>query len=113
MPALLFLLRERCAYRSPGLGNSWRPPTLNDPGNDGGVAADLRVPDTTTDRKPFGILYTGSRMKMRDITDGSSNIFMVAGRAFRCGAGSWVGARNPNGNGTSGTIITWHRFVSR
>ncbi|QDU40710.1 putative major pilin subunit [Maioricimonas rarisocia] len=87
---------------NPGPNNSWRPPTLNYPGNHGGVAADLRVPNTTTDRQPFGILYNGSRVKMRDITDGSSNTFMVGERAYRCGAGSWMGARNPNGNGTHG-----------
>ncbi|QDU40707.1 putative major pilin subunit [Maioricimonas rarisocia] len=85
-----------------GPDNSWRPPTLNYPGNHGGVAGDIRVPDDTTDRHPFGLLYTGSSVKMRDITDGSSNTFLVGEREFRCGAGTWLGARNPDGNGPHG-----------
>ncbi|MFG0297536.1 MAG: DUF1559 domain-containing protein [Maioricimonas sp. JB045] len=85
-----------------GPDNSWRPPTLNYPGNHGGLAGDLRVPDDTTDRHPQGLFFTGSAVKMRDITDGSSNTFMVGEREYRCGAGSWLGARNPDGNGTHG-----------
>lgn len=85
-----------------GPDNSWRPPTLNYPGNHGGIAGDLRVPDDTTDRHPYGILYTGSAVKMRDIIDGSSNTFLVGEREYRCGAGTWLGARNPDGNGTHG-----------
>ena len=85
-----------------GPTNNWRPPNLNYPGNHGGLAGDLRVPDNTTDRHPFGIFYNGSRIKMRDITDGSSNTFFVGERNHFCGAGSWLGARNPDGNGTHG-----------
>ena len=82
--------------------NSWRPPTLNYPGNHGGLRADLGAPNRTTRRNPFGVFYSGSAIKMRDITDGSSNTFFVGERNMFCGAGTWLGARNPTGNGTHG-----------
>jgi prepilin-type N-terminal cleavage/methylation domain-containing protein len=82
--------------------NSWRPPNLNYPGSTGGVSADLRAPRHAGNRDPMGIFFNGGAIKMRDITDGSSNTFMVGEREYRCGAGSWLGARNPDGNGTQG-----------
>jgi prepilin-type N-terminal cleavage/methylation domain-containing protein len=85
-----------------GVPASWDPPTLSYPGNHGGLAADLAVPDHTTDRQPFGIFYTGSSVKFRDMTDGSSNTFLVGERTLFCQSGSWIGARNPAGNGTRG-----------
>lgn len=82
--------------------NSWRPPTLNYPGSTGGVSGDLRAPRQQNHRPPLGIFYNGSKVKFRDVTDGTSNTFMVGERERRCGAGVWLGARNPDGNGTHG-----------
>lgn len=82
--------------------NSWRPPTSNYPGSTGGIVGDLRVPRHKNARHPKGIFYNGSAVQMRDITDGQTNTFMVGERENRCGAGSWIGARNPDGNGVHG-----------
>jgi prepilin-type N-terminal cleavage/methylation domain-containing protein len=82
--------------------NSWRPPTLNYPGSTGGVSGDLRAPRQQNHRHPRGIFYNGSKVKFRDIIDGTSNVFMVGEREKRCGAGVWMGARNPDGNGVHG-----------
>lgn len=78
-----------------GPTNSWRPPTLNYPGNHGGLAGDLRVPDDTTDRHPFGLLYTGSSVKMRDIIDGSSNTFLVGEREYPLRGRFMAGGKKP------------------
>lgn len=82
--------------------NSWRPPTSNYPGSTGGVSGDIRAPRQLNHRPPRGIFYNGSKVKFRDIVDGTSNVFMVGEREKRCGAGSWIGARNPDGNGVHG-----------
>ena len=82
--------------------NNWRPPTSNYPGCTGGVAGDVRAPRSPGRRRPHGILYSWSEVKPRDVLDGMSNTFMVGEREKRCGAGSWIGNRNPDGNGTHG-----------
>lgn len=84
------------------IGAAWRPPTLNYPGSTGDPSGDLRAPRQLNHRNPLGIFYNGSRVKFRDITDGTTNTFMVGEREKRCGAGAWIGARNPDGNGTQG-----------
>jgi len=84
------------------IGAAWRPPTLNYPGSTGGISGDMRAPRQLNHRHPMGVFYTGSDIRFRDLTDGSSNIFFVGERKMFCGAGSWLGARNPDGNGTQG-----------
>lgn len=85
-----------------GIPNGWRPPTLNYPGSTGGIRGDVATPNRPNRRAPKGIFYNWSSVKFRDITDGTSNTFAVGERERRCGAGSWIGNRNPQGSGTHG-----------
>lgn len=51
---------------------------------------------------PFGIFWPASAVRMQDITDGSSNTFMVGERNWTNLAGIWIGTRNYTGNGDVG-----------
>ena len=82
-------------------GGTWRPPATNYIGNIG-IAA-VGIPDDLGDRRPRGVFYNGSKVKIRDITDGTSNTIMVGERDEAGGAGSWIGNRNPDGNGLHGS----------
>ena len=50
-------------------------------------------------RENDGILGKNSRATFGSITDGTSNTLMVGERDTFCGAGAWVGNRNPDGSG--------------
>lgn len=85
-----------------GISTAWKPPTLNYPGSTGEPAGDVRAPRNITQRPTHGIFGNTSTVRIRDVTDGTSNTFMAGEREERCGAGSWIGARNPDGNGRHG-----------
>jgi prepilin-type N-terminal cleavage/methylation domain-containing protein len=44
-----------------------------------------------------GVLFADSEVQLAQITDGTSNTFMIGERHLRCLAGTWIGARNPPG----------------
>ncbi|MBI1311183.1 DUF1559 domain-containing protein [bacterium] len=83
-----------------GLGDNWRPPTCNYAGSVG--YSEVCIPNNMSDRKNDGVLFNMSNVRFRDIEDGSSNTFLAGEREKRCGAGSWIGNRNPRGAGTHG-----------
>ncbi len=44
-----------------------------------------------------GVLYGDSKVGFQDISDGTTNTFMLGERNLRSLAGTWIGARNPPG----------------
>lgn len=94
------MVRNNFGGGSSGTTNNWRPPTLNYPGMIG--IAQIRVPNHKNDRRPRGTFYSGDCVKMRDYTDGTSNTILCGEREKAAGAGSWIGNRNPNGEGPHG-----------
>jgi prepilin-type N-terminal cleavage/methylation domain-containing protein/prepilin-type processing-associated H-X9-DG protein len=71
-------------------------------GNRERVGSNYPNPDDTN-----GIFSYNSRVRIADITDGTSNTFLVGERdAKNCRGGSWVGTRNPyGGNGSRGIYL--------
>ncbi|MEP3481579.1 MAG: DUF1559 domain-containing protein [Fuerstiella sp.] len=90
-----------------GITNSWRPPTMNYIGVVG--VRDINRPLGPNSVAQRGLFYNASRVKFRDITDGTSNTLAVGERDERCGAGSWIGNRAPRGGGTRGADYTFGR----
>ena len=79
-----------------GLGN-WRPALTTYMGNRGTRDRPQRRNDC------HGIFDSTNSKKIGDISDGTSNTFMVGERRTRnCESGSWIGVRNPRGHGSRG-----------
>lgn len=58
-------------------------------------SVDLPDPGTPAAAKLWtGILYHNSSVRMRDITDGTSNTFMLGEKSITSAAGIWVGVRS-------------------
>jgi prepilin-type N-terminal cleavage/methylation domain-containing protein len=51
---------------------------------------------------PFGMFWPASRVRLSDVTDGSSNVFLVGERNWDNLSAIWVGTRNYTGNGDVG-----------
>jgi prepilin-type processing-associated H-X9-DG protein len=79
-----------------GLGN-WRPGLTNYLGCRG----TRQNPQSTADCN--GVLFYDSKIRFRDIKDGSTNTFMIGERDTEfCRSGTWPGVRNPHGGGSRG-----------
>jgi len=62
--------------------------------------------DFANAKENTGIFYGDSYIRSADITDGTSNTFMIGERdTDSCGSGTWLGVRNTNGSGTQGVSI--------
>ncbi len=51
---------------------------------------------------PFGIFWPDSKVRIVDITDGTSNTLMVGERNWDFNSAIWIGVRNYQGNGENG-----------
>jgi hypothetical protein len=80
--------------------NTFQPPKSNYIGVAG--YKDHNRPDRYASNPNNGVLYNLSTVTFKDITDGPSNTFLVGERDERCGAGTWIGSRNPEGGGRRG-----------
>jgi len=56
-----------------------------------------------------GVFQRRFAYRLRDMTDGPSNIILAGERNSPCGAGSWAGNRNPTGGGPRGNDYTLGR----
>ena len=77
---------------------AWKPASSNYVGNAG-------LLDVGGGEKNNGMFYGNSKVRMIDIDDGASNTFLVGERNARCAAGTWIGVRNPPGEGMYGTYF--------
>lgn len=89
-------------------GGTFRPPTSNYIGSCG--YKDINRPNNYRTNLNNGVLYNRSTTRIRDILDGTSNTFMIGERDERCGAGTWIGNRNPGGGGTHGADYSFGRI---
>jgi prepilin-type N-terminal cleavage/methylation domain-containing protein/prepilin-type processing-associated H-X9-DG protein len=88
-------------------GGQFRPPTSNYVGNVG--YKDINRPNNWNANPNNGVLYNRSVITFKDIPDGATNTFLVGERNQHCGAGSWIGNRNPSGGGTHGADYIFGR----
>lgn len=80
-----------------GHPRTWRPGSLNYISNRGTRNNRQRVLDT------HGMFMDMKDLRMAEITDGTSNTFLIGERDSQFGrAGVWPGVRNPNGSGVRG-----------
>jgi prepilin-type N-terminal cleavage/methylation domain-containing protein/prepilin-type processing-associated H-X9-DG protein len=81
--------------------------TSNYSGNYGDVALPGSVNAST---KASGMLFWNSKVGIRDVTDGASNVFLVGERCISSAAAIWVGARS---NQNAGDCVTACNHAAR
>lgn len=81
-------------------GNNWRAPSASYIANVG--IYDVCVPRTQNGPHNSGPFFTNSKIRFRDMTDGTSNVVLVGERSNFQATGTWIGNRNPYGSGPQG-----------
>jgi prepilin-type N-terminal cleavage/methylation domain-containing protein/prepilin-type processing-associated H-X9-DG protein len=89
-------VRSFLANNSSALTPRFLPSASNFVGSRGMVDAGCPLNDTTGRCDGRGVLFGGSQITTKDITDGTSRTFMIGERDEYCLAGTWIGARNPS-----------------
>ncbi len=89
------IIREWNANKPAAPPANFTPATSNYVGSKGFFADRKCTPSSRIGCDDTGVLYIGSRISLKKITDGSSNTFLVGERDQRCDSASWVGAPNP------------------
>jgi prepilin-type N-terminal cleavage/methylation domain-containing protein/prepilin-type processing-associated H-X9-DG protein len=88
-------VRSFLGNNSSALSPRFMPSASNYVGSRGMVDAGCPLNDTTERCDGRGVLWGGSDITAKDITDGTSKTFMLGERDEYCLAGTWIGARNP------------------
>ena len=85
-------------------GDNWRAPTANYVAICG--LYDVCVPNSNGDDGNTGILFSNSKIKFKDITDGTSTTLLIGERCDFQASATWIGNRNPAGSGQQGNDYT-------
>lgn len=84
------------------MNDGWEAAKSNYVANNDHAAPNREVADTSPAHDPSGIFWLNSRMKMRDVTDGTSNTIAVGERAYHpqntnASAGTWAASSHAAG----------------
>jgi prepilin-type processing-associated H-X9-DG protein len=84
-------------FDGPHVPSGFQPATSNYIGNRGFVDAGCQPKSRPWRCMSNGIFYGASSVSNKNITDGTSNTFLVGERDGYCSSGTWIGIRNSDG----------------
>jgi prepilin-type processing-associated H-X9-DG protein len=84
-------------FDGPHVPAGFQPATSNYVGNRGFVDAGCQPKSRPWRCASNGIFHGGSKVSNKNITDGTSNTFLLGERDGYCSSGTWIGIRNSDG----------------